>query len=733
MGSRKDWQRRLSRVAIPLLSGQVLLCGAEAPGDTREPSATAPLVGAAEGLPWHGPGFMTNLRDVSLALTSVLLLTALGWSVSLRRRVKEQTVRIRWQIRRETELEVKYRDLFENANDMVFGLDLTGRITSLNKAGERLLGCARERAARATLHEFVAPAHLDAYQEWMKKCLLGALLPRLELEIVALDGTRSILELSARVLRDGDQVVGVEGVARDISERRRAEAALRASEERFSSAFRVSPVAIGISRLADGRYVDVNDSFLRLFGYSREEVLQRTAADLNLWDNPAAGTRMEGLFHQNRSVGGTECTFRVHSGQVRTGLVFAERIDVGNDPCSLILVHDMTDRLKLEDQLRQASKMEAVGRLAAGVAHDFNNLLMIIRGNADLALAHNSNNADVARALDQVSQAAQRAANLTGQLLAFSRKQNLQPKPVDVNEVINNATKMFKHLLREDIQLRFKFTANLPIVKADPTMLEQVIMNLVVNARDAMPRGGEITLGTAQVRIDETDRHSHSEAAVGAYVCFSVTDTGCGMDAATQARIFEPFFTTKDIGKGTGLGLATVYGIVKQHQGWIDLASEVGKGSTFKVFLPVDAAGEAMSRGQVSAPTIEGSPTILVVEDESALIELVRRALEQEEYRVLEAADGLSALQVWNDNHGEIDLLLTDIRMPHGMSGIDLAGNLRALKPTLKVVYSSGYSPEALDAQSMHEAVFLAKPYSIAKLLQTVRTMLESPSRLAAA
>ncbi len=678
---------------------------------------------------------MTDLYDISLALTTVFLLTALGWSVSLRRRVTEQSEQIRRQFEREVDLEHKYTELFEHANDMVFSLDAAGRFATLNQTSERILGCSREKCLARALKDFVLEAQLPAFNEWMGKCVAGAVVPPFELEVCGANGSRSFLELSTQPIREGDKITGVQGIGRDVTERKKAEEALRQSEERFSSAFRVSPVAIAVSSLKDGAYLDVNESFVRLFGFKREEVIGQTAVGLKLWADPQDQAKLDQMLAKRSSVGGVECDVRVKSGELRKTLLFVEPIDLNNNPCALTIVHDMTERLALEEKLRKAMKMEAVGRLAAGVAHDFNNLLTIIQGNADMALYKNSQNPAVAKALDRIAEASRRAANLTRQLLTFSRKQTPQPKPLELNELINGATRLFKHLLPDDLVLRFRFAPRLPIINADPTMMEQIIMNLVVNARDAMPKGGELVIGTSCVEIDRACVKTHPEASSGPHVCLTVSDTGCGMDPATQASIFEPFFTTKEVGKGTGLGLATVYGIVKQHKGWIEVTSEVGKGSTFKVYIPSEQLAEAVSTNCGLPGSSESRKTILVVEDEPGVAELARAVLQEDGYRVLEASDGLGALQIWNDNHGVIDLLLTDISMPHGMSGVDLADNLRALKPDLKLVYMSGGNPEALvpNLQSGKDGVFLAKPFSPAHLQQTVRARLNGKPALAAA
>jgi PAS domain S-box-containing protein len=607
---------------------------------------------------------------------------------------------------------------------MVYSHDLSGKFTSVNKAGERILGCARERVLGTRFGEFVEPSQIKKVEAWLDDCSRGVAAP-LELAILGRGQNRSILEISARLVCADGKTVSVEGIARDVTDKRKAEEALRQSEERFSSAFRVSPVAIGICNLSEWRFIDINESFLRLFGFAREEVVGNTVTDLAIWESAEARTRVEKSFSNDHSIYGAECKFRMKSGVARTALLFAEAIELGTTPCALIIMYDITERLNLESELRKALKMEAIGRLAAGVAHDFNNLLTVIQGNLHLIRAKNTGNGELHQPLDRIEQASERAASLTQQLLTFSRKQNLQRKPLDLNEVINNGLKMFKHLLREDINLRLKFAPRLPMVSADPTMVDQVIMNLVVNARDAMNTGGDLIVVTTPVTIEAGYIKTHPDAIAGQFVCLSVKDTGCGMDEATKSRIFEPFFTTKASGKGTGLGLATVYGIVKQHDGWIEVESEVGQGTTFKIFFPTDKAAPAPESAPTE-PTEDDRTTILVVEDEAFVAELVRNVLEGQGYRILEADNGLVAQQVWNDQHGKIDLLLTDLKMQHGMSGTELANNLRALKHDLKVLYTSGFSPDSVNMDSLTDAhsMLLPKPYAPAKLIETVRGML---------
>ena len=696
---------------------------------------------------------MTSLYDIVVGLTTILLLTALGWSVTLRRKVKEQAERIRLQLLREATLEKQFADLCENANDMIYTHDMNGILTSLNKTGERIIGYGRDKAVGMSLREFIAPEQRDKFDQWIEMCKTGNASPRCELNIVTPFFRRSVLEVSTRLIQEEGKPTRIEGIGRDISSRKEAEEALRQSEERFSRAFRLSPVAIALSTLPEGRFIDVNDSFLQTFDFSRDMVTDRTATELNIWENAEDLARISAILKEGKAVAGMECKFRTRSGASRVALVFVEKIQLSNATCAIFITHDITDRLSLETQLRQAQKMEAVGRLAAGVAHDFNNLLTVIQGHAQLARARcvkvqrpeskvqaaleltdfgpgtldfGQWNGAQAKSLDAVSCAAQRATALTKQLLTFSRQQPMQSKPLDLNKTISDLTKMLLLLLHEKIDLKYDFAAELPMICADVTMMEQVVMNLVVNASDAMASGGALMIKTQAVEIDGEYARNNPEARAGRFLCLSVTDTGCGMDPATQARVFEPFFTTKEVGKGTGLGLATVYGIVKQHQGWIELTSEVGKGTTFKIYYVAEAAVSQVERTRPPVRPARDNETILVVEDEEAVGQIVQSSLQQYGYRVLHAANALEALEIYNEESGQIDLLLTDMVMPRGMSGRELAANLKALNPELKIVYTTGYSRQVVgNDMDLREGLnFLPKPHAPGKLIETIRSRL---------
>jgi len=393
------------------------------------------------------------------------------------------------------------------------------------------------------------------------------------------------------------------------------------------------------------------------------------------------------------------------------------------------VVTDLTHQRETEEQLRLAQKMEAVGRLAGGIAHDFNNLIMVIASYAELALDAAPPDAALRQDLQEIYKASARAAELTRQLLAFSRRQMLRPRLIDLNALVGGIERMLERLLGEDVQLEFVQGAGLGLTRADPGQIEQVLMNLAVNSRDAMPDGGKLTIRTANVVLDSDFASRHPGTSPGVFVKISVSDTGTGMDAATQARIFEPFFTTKGPGKGTGLGLAMAYGIVKQSGGSIRCESEVGIGTTFEIFLPREVSARAMEiRAAGATPRVTGRETILLVEDEEAVRNVTRRILVAAGYQVLAAPGGAEALKLWAEHKDQVSLLLTDVVMP-GMSGRELADRLLAMSEDLKILYMSGYTDEAI----VHRGVldpgtnFIGKPFNTEALLGRVRSALDAP------
>ena len=515
----------------------------------------------------------------------------------------------------------------------------------------------------------------------------------------------------------------------EIAERSQAENQLRLSEERFAKAFKSSPVPMSLQSLTDYRYLDVNDAYLEMTGYDRADMVGATSIERNVWVDTEMRAAVFDQLRSGKSVRNVETKIQRKDGEDRTTLLSAEQILLGTESFALISESDISGRLQLESQLRQAQKMEAIGHLAAGVAHDFRNILTVIQGHANLRLLTPGLDPKLAESLTQITEAVERASNLTRQLLAFSRKQIMQMEVVSVNRVVDNLTSMLARLIGEQVTLQCRFMEDLPLIEADVCSIEQVVMNLAVNARDAMPGGGQLVIATSYMEVDAHYAARHPEAVEGSYVCLTVKDTGCGMDETTKSRLFEPFFTTKEVGKGTGMGLATAYGIVKQHNGWIDVDSKLGAGATFNVFLPTTRKHQPKVEKKPSLPrALGGRETILVVEDEEPVRRFVSDLLKEYGYNVRLASNGVEALDVWKQNQNEIDLLLTDVVMPQQISGLELADRLIKEKNQLKVIYTSGYSIELLDHHfgSRPEVNFLPKPYHPLKLAEAVRTCLDS-------
>ena len=500
--------------------------------------------------------------------------------------------------------------------------------------------------------------------------------------------------------------------------------ALRRSEERFVKAFRTSPVPLLLQTVNGDRCVDVNESFLHLTGYKRDDVLGQTPSALKLFSKPETGRQILEMLSA-KPVRDMQTELNTREGRMLTVLISAEPLELDNQPHLLMSILDITERLNVENQLRQAQKMEVVGQIAAGVAHDFNNILTVIQGHAEVQLSMGNVDESVAESLREISSASTRAASLTRQLLAFSRKQVLQRRLLDVPEALGNLTKMLQRIIGEHISLRMQCAGDLPQIFADPVNFEQIIINLAVNARDAMPHGGPLTIAAQTVVIDANYTERVPDALPGTFVCVSVEDKGSGMDESVRRKIFEPFFTTKDVGKGSGMGLATVYGIVKQHHGWIEVESEPGSGSVFKVFLPV-AAREVPKPIEPNTPLVPAmdsrSRTIFLVEDETPLREMASKILRRLGYQVVAAGNGPEALALWPQHRGKIDLLLTDMVMPGGISGRELAACLQREAPGMPVIYSTGYSMDLFGSESnfVTEADCLLKPYDASALAKAV-------------
>ncbi|MBZ5657384.1 MAG: response regulator [Acidobacteriia bacterium] len=503
---------------------------------------------------------------------------------------------------------------------------------------------------------------------------------------------------------------------------------LRLAEERFHKAFDSSPEGITITSPSDGRYIEVNDAYLRMIGYTRSELLGRTALELDVWADPAVRARVVDELQQKQSLRGVPATFRAKSGQAREVEISLELIQLEGETCMLSITRDVTQHRLLEQQFRQAQKMEAVGQLAGGVAHDFNNLLAVILGCSDLLAKYEGADPVVSKRLKVIRSACERGAALTSQLLAFSRRQILQPRVLDLNTIVSDTAKMLERVLGEDIEQELILEPTLGRVKVDPGQMAQVIINLAVNARDAMPQGGRLTLQTANMAFEESTLHPGVLLSPGPYVILSVRDTGVGMDEETRAHVFDPFFTTKPAGEGTGLGLATVLGIVEQSGGYIFVCSEPGQGTTFAVYLPsVDEPVESTTLGMPAADVTRGSETVLLVEDDRALRDLVRGFLQEAGYTVLPAPNGVDALRVAEQHVGTIDLLLTDVIMPQ-LNGPELAQALAQSRPATQVLYMSGYTYDKIRHTAIGAGVnIIQKPFRLEELAQKMRQLLGRP------
>ena len=508
-------------------------------------------------------------------------------------------------------------------------------------------------------------------------------------------------------------------------ERMRAEEAVRKSESMFRLLFAHTPLPMWVFDTETLGFLQVNEAATKQYGYTEEEFRGMTIRAV--WPDGDAASfeqRVEEWKQDGRQHGHWQ--HKKRDGKCFEVDVISHKLEYAGRAVRLVVAQDVSERVLLEGQLRQAQKMEAIGRLAGGVAHDFNNLLMVIKGHTELLLNVLPPADHVSRKIQQIDRSADRAAALTRQLLAFSRMQVLQPRAINLNSVVEEMGKLIPRLIGEDIELVVRISADLGTIRADASQMEQIIMNLAVNSRDAMPNGGRFTIETSNVELDDLYRAAHPIVQSGKYVLLAVSDNGSGMDAETQAHIFEPFFTTKEQGKGTGLGLATVYGVVKQSGGFIWVYSEIGKGTTFKIYLPrVDEAAALIPLVQMSKQVFRGTETVLLAEDERDVREVAREFLESAGYQVLEAAGAEAALKIAMEHAGAIDLLITDMVMP-GISGQELARKMRNLRKGIKVIYMSGYSEHAAGeaAKCDVEAVVLTKPFSRSILLRTLREVL---------
>ncbi len=644
----------------------------------------------------------------------------------LRQRVALQALRT---------MEQKFSKAFRSAPDsMTISTLRDGRYLAVNDRFLELLGFPQEEVIGSTALELGIWADPWDRADVIEQLTRHGRVRDREALFCTKSGKQIQVQISAETVELGGEQCLVAGV-RDISERKRAEEALLRSEARYREL--VQGAAYGIYRATlDGKILYANPALVKMLGYEsvREVLRLNTASDI--WVNQEERDRLTQEASGNVELTGAEVQWKRQDGSGITVRLSARRVpdEAGEVRECEVIVEDITERRLLEEQFRQAQKMEAVGRLAAGVAHDFNNLLTVIHGYTDMALLGLGESSPIRGELAEVQNAADRASDLTRQLLAFSRQQTLELKLVDANHVVHNMQNMLGRLLGENIRLDVQLCPELGCVYADSSQLEQVIMNLAVNAKDAMSTGGDLVVETANVDLDEEYVRTHTGSKTGRYVRLTVRDTGVGMDEKTRVRIFEPFFTTKELGKGTGLGLATVYGIVKQSAGYIAVESEPGKGTYFHIHLPFVPCVEPCAESEPQAAgVLQGSETILLIEDEEALCSLGSDFLRKHGYEVLSAGNGTDALQILEGHRGTIHLLLTDVGLP-GMSGTELAKRVRLLRPETKVMFVSGYTAETLLEHGITtlDAPVLSKPFTREGLVRQVRQILDQAPAAAA-
>ena len=630
------------------------------------------------------------------------------------------------------------RAVLENVEDAIVACDAGGTLTLFNRAARVLHGLPAETlpptswAERYSLFASDGQTRLRPEQVPLFAALQGTMVRDVRIVVAPEGRMPRLMVVSGQILQDSQgNKLGAVVCMNDITERTAAEEALGRAERKYHDIFDNAVDGI-FQTTPEGRYLSANPALARMYGYDSPEELIREVEDISrqIYVDPHCRAEFIREMEAHGRVTAFESQVRRKDGRI---IWISENSRAVRDDRGRLLYYegflrDVSERKALEEQYRQAQKMEAVGQLAGGIAHDFNNLLTVINGYSEVLLSQLPANAPEREPLEEIGKAGARAAGLTRQLLAFSRKQVVQPRVLDLNHVVAEAGKMLARLIGEDVGLTTILDPALGPARADPGQVEQVLMNLAVNARDAMPAGGRLTIETANVELDEAYAKGHIGVRTGPYVLLAVSDTGVGMSEEVKRRLFEPFFTTKAPGRGTGLGLATVYGIVKQSGGAVGVYSEPGLGTTFKIYLPrLDGTAEA--EGPPPSPaTAAGTETVLLAEDEPAVRTLVRTVLQMHGYTVLEATDGPEALRLAGAHRGPIHLLITDVVMP-GVSGRELAEQLTALRPEVRVLYASGYTDDAVVRHGVLEAqaVFLQKPFRPDDLVSKVRQVLDRP------
>jgi two-component system cell cycle sensor histidine kinase/response regulator CckA len=676
------------------------------------------------------PSFRTTEEDISPFLLPQVVRGLLGVVLLFDIYTLYQQLQIHRIRRKLVRREELFRLISENAADLIAVVDMEGNRIYNSLSFEKVLGYSPEELKGSSSFEQIHPEDQERVKEAAEEARRTGFGRPMEYRIRHKDGTWRVLESTASVIRNSKgEPEKLVIVNREVTERKRAAEALRRSEASFRSIVEDAPYGIFRASL-EGQFLMVNPALAKMLGYESQNELLKANLAGDIYRYPDEHQKINELFLHGQNLQDVEVEWKRKDGaliKVRCS-GWPIRDDSGAVAYLEVFAEDVTERRVLERQLRMAQKMEAVGRLSGGIAHDFNNLLGVIIGYAQVMKRNLGTGHPSLEYAEEIDKAGQRAVSLTRQLLAFSRQQVLEPSILNLNSLVTDMEKMLPRLIGEDIQLILTLDPELGQVKADPGQIEQVVMNLAVNARDAMPDGGRLAVETANVELDLAFTRQHPGSKTGRHVMLAVTDTGTGMDLEIQAQIFEPFFTTKERDKGTGLGLATVYGVVKQSGGYIAVDSEKGKGASFKVYLPrVEQAVAAKEENSPQPATVRGWETILLVEDAEPLRRLAQMFLRNNGYQVLAAVDGADALQVARQSAGPIHLLLTDVVMP-GINGRILAERLAPWHPAMKVLYMSGYTDSFIAGHGVLEAGthLLHKPFTEEALARKVRELLDA-------
>ena len=618
----------------------------------------------------------------------------------------------------------QYQILFENNLAAVYVSTVEGKLLNCNSAFLRMYGfqSKEEALAHPTLALYPDPSEREPFLKDLGR--QGQVL-NYECTQRRQDGSVFWILERATIVPDGEGNSFIEGTAIDITERKQSEIALKQSEERFATIFRQSPVGCAILSL-EGVFLNVNDNFLRMLALPAEKVIGKTSVEIGFWQTPQARADFFKKLRADGAVQNLEVRFKDATGAEHFGLYFATLVRIGDRECIFGMQLDRTLEHELEAKFLQAQKMEALGRLAGGVAHDFNNLLGVIGGYAELLESRLDQNENLRRYCGKIIDTTQRASGLTRQLLTFSRKEIVRPTPLQTGETLQELTTILPRLIGEDIELIVNLRANGTVV-IDKTHFEQIIFNVVINSRDAMPGGGQIFIETEDVLRPVLN--SACSVTICQYVAIRIRDTGIGMDEETRRHAFEPFYTTKEVGRGTGLGLATVYGIVQQSQGEITIESSPRKGTQISILLPVATSDEPVISEGPDQVLKKGQGNILLVEDEADLRNVNAEFLTSLGYTLLCASSGPDALEL-AATADQIDLVISDVVMPK-MSGREFADQLLQLRPNTKLLYVSGYADDVLlqNGISMQGMLYLQKPFSLKQLAGKVQTLISTTIR----